>query len=478
MLPEIRQDEFQFSVPKFDIDKNDVDDFLDELVGFHQNFADCFSRSESRNHFYLYMSGQFSELERKSIEPIALNVEGGNVRTMQRFISDAVWDDNKIMIKYRNMINEDLGSPNGVLIFDESGFAKKGNHSAGAAKQYCGSIGKVDNCQVGVFAAYASNHGYVLVDNQLYLPKKWFGDDFKNKREKCKIPKDAAFKTKPQIASEMLNNIATEGIIPFEYVLADSVYGENPDFINAVESMIDKTYFVSVGADTLCWLRQPIMIEKKYKYGGEVRTKKVLATDTQEPISVKKLAENINNYFWYRRTVSEGAKGPIVYEFTKRRIVLSNNGLPQKEVWLIIKRTMSDAPEYSFFISNAHRSTRLDTFVWLSGMRWPIEQCFEETKSELGMDHYEVRKYTGWHHHMSVCMLAHFFLWHLKIKLEKKAPSITVAQIRCLFEVVLPLRPKDFNVVVEKIRWIQQRNHRAYLSHRKRRLYELCLMNT
>jgi len=212
-----------------------------------------------------------------------------------------------------------------------------------------------------------------------------------------------------KIASEMLNNIATEGIISFEYVLADSVYGENPDFINAVESMIDKTYFVSVGVDTLCQLRQPIMIEKKYKYGGEVRTEKVLATDTQKPTSVKKSAENINNYFWYRRTVSEGAKGPIVYEFTKRRTVLSNNRLPQKEVWLIIKRTMSDAPEYSFLISNAHRSTRLDTFVWLSGMRWPIEQCFEETKSEPGMDHYEVRKYTGRHHHMSVCMSAHFF---------------------------------------------------------------------
>ena len=421
MLPEIRQNDFLFSVPKFDINKNDVDGFLNELVGFHENFSDCFSRSESREHFYLYMSGQFSALERKSIEPIALNIDGGNVRMMQRFVSDAVWDDRKIMHKYRNMVNDDLGCPDGALIIDESGFAKKGDHSAGVAKQYCGNIGKVDNCQVGVFAAYASPHGYALVDNELYLPEKWFGDDYEEKRKKCKIPEDSSFKTKPQIATEMLKDVATEGIIPFKYVLADSVYGENPGFISAVESMVDKTYFVSVGSDTLCWLRQPVMIDKQYKYRGKNRTKKILSTDEKAPISFKTVAENINDYFWYRRTVSEGTKGPIVYEFTKRRIVLSNKGLPQKTVWLIIKRTLSDKSEYSFFISNAPSSTRLNTFVWLSGMRWAIEQCFEETKSELGMDHYEVRKYTGWHHHILVCMLSHFFLWHLKIKLEKKS---------------------------------------------------------
>ena len=134
-----------------------------------------------------------------------------------------------------------------------------------------------------------------------------------------------------------------------------------------------------------------------------------------------KLAENINDYFWYRRKVSEGTKGPIVYEYTRRQIILSAGGLPQKTVWLLIRRTLGDEPQYSFFISNASASTRLKTLVWLSGLRWAIEQCFEETKSELGMDHYEVRKFTGWHHHMLTCMLAHFFLWHLKIRLGKKS---------------------------------------------------------
>ena len=167
MLPSLRKDEYLYQVPKFDIEKGDIKNFINELKGFHEHFSDCFYRSESRDHFYKYMVGQFSELERKSIEPIALTVKGGKVRAMQRFISDAQWDDDNIIAKCRSLINDDLGSPDGVLIFDETGFAKKGNDSIGVAKQYCGTIGKVENCQVGVFAAYASEHGYGLVDKRL-----------------------------------------------------------------------------------------------------------------------------------------------------------------------------------------------------------------------------------------------------------------------------------------------------------------------
>jgi SRSO17 transposase len=149
---------------------------------------------------------------------------------------------------------------------------------------------------------------------------------------------------------------------------------------------------------------------------------------SKTPIAFIDLAKSINDFFWYRRKVSEGTKGPIMYEFTKRRVVLSKDGLPEKEVWLVIKRTLGPKPEYSFFISNAPVSTRLAKFVWLSGVRWAIEQCFEETKTELGMDHYEVRKYSGWNHHILTCMLGHFFLWHLKIRLgEKNAVYYSVA---------------------------------------------------
>ena len=173
MLPQIRNNEHLYSIPKFDIKMDDIEDFHNELKGFHDAFRDCFSRSESRDHFFKYMVGQFSELERKSIEPIALAVEGGKIRPMQHFISDVIWEDNKIIRNYHSMVDDDLGDPNGVVIFDETGFLKKGDESIGVSKQYCGGIGKVENCQVGVFAAYASPHGYALVDKRLFIPEKW-----------------------------------------------------------------------------------------------------------------------------------------------------------------------------------------------------------------------------------------------------------------------------------------------------------------
>jgi SRSO17 transposase len=340
---------------------------------------------------------------------------------MQRFISDAEWADDKILNKYHSLINEDLGTSEGVLIFDESGFIKKGNDSIGVGKQYCGSIGKVENCQVGVFLAYASPYGYALLDKRLFIPEKWFSDDYRLRRTKCNLPEDIDFKTKPQLAIDMLNSIVEEEILPFKYVLGDSLYGSSPQFIAAVESCVGVTYFVEVASDTRCWLKRPITREKQYKYKGEIRSKSVLEKTENKPIAVSTLAESINDFFWYRRKVSEGTKGPIEYEFTRRRIILSYKDLPQKTVWLIIRRTIGDQPVYKYYLSNAATSVRLSLFVWLSGIRWAIEQCFEETKSELGMDHYEVRKYTGWHHHMLVSMLAHFFLWHLKIRLGKKS---------------------------------------------------------
>jgi len=421
MLPVTRCNEHLYPVPKFDLGKGDIKEFMNELKGFHEQFADCFQRSESREHFLKYMTGQFSPLERKSIEPIALAVKDGNVRALQRFVSDAPWDEDNMIAKYRSFVNDDLGSPEGALIFDESGFAKKGQDSIGVGRQYCGTIGKVENCQVGVFAAYVSENGYALVDKRLFIPEQWFTDDYLDRRLKCKLPVDTVFRTKPQLAVEMLNAVNEENILPFKYVLADSIYGISPEFIAAVESMPDKTYFVSIPKDTLCWLRRPMTITKEYRWGGKTRTKTVLVDPDSKPLAVEDLAKNINDYFWYRRQVSEGTKGPIVYEFTRRQVILSAAGLPLKTVWLLIRRTLGDDPQYSFFISNASSSTRLKTLVWLSGLRWAIEQCFEETKSELGMDHYEVRKFTGWQHHVLTCMLAHFFLWHLKIRMGKKS---------------------------------------------------------
>lgn len=423
MLPECRSQDYLYPVPEFTVTADDVESFMDELRCFHREFDECFQRSETRENVFRYMVGQFSEVERKSIEPIALSVENGTVRTMQRAISDATWDEKKLLAKYHSIVVDDMGAPDGVLIFDESGFVKKGKDSAGVHRQYCGTIGKVENCQVGVFAAYASPHGYALMDKRLFMPEEWFEDDYKERRQKCKIPKDLKFKTKPQLAAEMLTEIHGQGTVPYKYIVADSVYGHSPDFIETVENLVGKIYLVSIASDTQCWTKTPVTKVKEYKYKGEVRSKTVLEDATKKPVTVQEIASSLNEYFWYRRVVSEGTKGPIEYEFSKKRIKLSKDGLPWKTVWLIMKRTISGNPTYSFYISNAPESTRLAVFVWLSGIRWAIEQCFEEGKSELGMDQYEVRKFPGWNHHMLTTMLAHFFLWHLKIRLGKKSSS-------------------------------------------------------
>jgi SRSO17 transposase len=421
MLPLCRCLDEPYPIPKFSIVEKDVEDFAPQLRDFLGEFDECFSRSEPRSNLYRYLVGQFSPVERKSIEPIALRVEGGDVRSMQRFISDVVWDEPGIRKKYHELVGNDMGDPAGVLIFDESGCAKKGEDSAGVAKQYCGSLGKVENCQVGVFAAYASPQGYALLDAELFVPNKWFEESQEARRKKCKFPEGLTFKTKPQLAVEMLERIEKCETLPFRYIVADSVYGTSPHFIGAVEQRIGLTYFVQVPSDTLCFLQHPSVREKSYKYKGRARIKKYVPPEEKKPITVARFAKNLNDVFWYRRRVSKGTKGPVEYEFTKRRVTLSRDSLPDKTVWLIVRRTFEKTPSYSFFISNAPLSTRLMTFVWLSGIRWAIEQCFEETKTELGLDHYEVRKYPGWRHHMLSCLLAHFFLWHMRIRLGEKS---------------------------------------------------------
>jgi hypothetical protein len=203
----------------------------------------------------------------------------------------------------------------------------------------------------------------------------------------------------------------------------------------------------------------------------------VIATTENKPVTLKTIAHDINDYFWCRRQVSEGTTEPIAYEFTKRRIALAKDGLPWKNVWLIIRRSLADQPECSYYISNAPIGIRLKTFVRLSGVRWAIKQCFEETKTELGMDHYGVRKFSDWQHYMLTRMLAHFFLWQMKIRLGKKTPAITLSQLRVLLKVVLPMRVFDTKAAIDLVKWIQEKSHRPYLSHRKKKLENMLCFN-
>ena len=421
MLPACRTEGDGFAIPPFEMLPSDVESFMDELRMFQSAFHDCFSRSEPREHFFDYMVGQFSPLERKSIEPMALEVAGGNIRGLQRFISDGVWDEDQMRWIYHHLVADEMGAGDGVLIFDETGFVKKGTDSAGVARQYCGPLGKVDNCQVGVFTGYATRHGYALVDQRLFLPEVWFSEAYSARRRKCQVPDELTFQSKPQLAAAMLQDIVAEGLLPFRYIVADCLYGTSPEFLDALEACVGVTALVAIPGESRCWRRRPQSEDKRYRYKGQERSKRVVVGPDPEPTTVAALAASLPASSWYRRKLSEGTKGPIAYEFARQRVTLSKGGLPDRTVWLVIKRTLGTEPRYAYAISNAAISTPLSTFVWLSGRRWAIEQGFEEGKGEVGMDQYEVRKYPGWHHHMLMSMLAHFFLWCLKLRMGKKS---------------------------------------------------------
>ena len=344
MLPACRSTGEGFAIPSFDVVPRDVEGFMENLWAFQAVFHDCFARSEPRAYFFDYMVGQFSRLERKSIEPMALHVEGGTVRGMQRFLSDVSWDEEQMRWNYHQLVAAEMGDPDGVLMFDETGFVKKGYDSVGVARQYCGPLGKVENCQVGVFAGYASRQGYALVDKRLFLPEIWFTDAYATRRTKCNLPQELTFQSKPQLAAAMLRDIAHEGLLPCKYLVADCLYGNSPTFLEAVDACRGITALVAVPSETRCWLQRPQTQGKTYTYKGEVRAKRIVMDPDSEPSTVATVAARLPASRWYRRKVSEGTKGPIEYNFARQRVTLCKDGLPDRTVWLVIKRTLGAEP--------------------------------------------------------------------------------------------------------------------------------------
>src|SRR5499433_2577380 len=197
MLPRCRTADEPFVIPPFDVQVSDVEGFMDELQEFQSIFHDCFARSEARAHFLDYMVGPYSPLARKSLEPMALAVEGSRIRSLQRFLSETVWDEEPMRWNYHQLVADELGEPDGVLMFDASGFVKKGKDAAGVARQYCGTLGKVENGQVGVFAGYASRQGYALVDKRLFLPEVWWTDAYAARRARGNVPAELTLQSKP-----------------------------------------------------------------------------------------------------------------------------------------------------------------------------------------------------------------------------------------------------------------------------------------
>jgi SRSO17 transposase len=397
-----------------------------ELSSYYASYAPLFTRREQREWAQLYLRGQLSDLERKSIEPMVLRERGKDlnaVRAVQQFIGEGGWDDDRILERHQQMVAADLGEPDGTVIVDGSGFPKKGEHSVGVQQQYCGALGKLANCQQGVFLVYASSRGHTFLDRRLYIPKTWFDEAHAAKGRKCGLPEKLVFKTEPILGLEMIKALNQAGIVPFRWVNADEHYGMNPDFLDGVAEL-EKWYFAEVPANTMVWPEKVKILDAGLGQTGNLKTGRPrsgprVARNQPAAQEVRQMAAELPAEIWKRYTIKEGAKGPISADFAFVRAVRKRRRRPGHEVWVIFRRSASDPTEIKYYLSNAPAEIAKTDLVRQAGLRWPVETAIEEAKSELGMDHYETRTWRGWHHHMTLTFLAHHFLVHLRLKMKK-----------------------------------------------------------
>lgn len=387
------------TVPLLELTPADVADLADTLRPYHAIYGAFFSRSESRAWAERYLHGLLSPLERKSVEPIVIAQLGASekaVRGMQQFLTDSTWDDAAILRRHWQEVAVDLDDAEGMLIVDGSDFPKKGTHSVGVKRQYCGQLGKIANCQAGVFLAYASSHGTTLLDRRLYLPREWVEDAaFAERRTKGRLPTDVTFQTKNELALVMVQAVVASQALRCRWFLADEAFGRDTRLLDAIADL-GLWYLVEVPLDTAIW-----------------------QDDATAATTPQALFSRPSATAWTRHVLGDGTKGRRIADAVVQRVRAQRDGQPGPEIWLILRRD-PETGEQKAFVSNAPASVTSTRLVALSGMRWPIEQIFEVAKQQLGMGDYEVRSWPGWHHHMTLVILAHFFLVRLQRRLKKK----------------------------------------------------------
>jgi SRSO17 transposase len=349
------------------------------LTAVHTRIAPRFARREARERAGRYLDGLLSRVERKNGWQLAEALGEASPDGVQRLLSAARWDADAVRDDLRAYVVEHLGDPGAVLIVDETGFVKKGDRSAGVAKQYSGTAGRVENCQIGVFLAYASARGRAFLDRALYLPKEWAGDAAR--RAAAGIPDAIAFATKTELARAMLARAFAAGV-PAAWVTGDSIYGND-----------GKLRF---------WLH-----EQRRPYVLAVARSHMVVRDWRQ-VRVEDLLPDVPPAAWARLAVAAGSKGPRVFDWALARLpFITEAGYGQ---WLLARRSVSDASEVAFYRVFGPEGTTLETAARVAGTRWAIEEGFERAKGEVGLDQYEVRRWDAWHRHITLCLLAHAYL--------------------------------------------------------------------
>jgi SRSO17 transposase len=369
-----------------------VDLAVAELDRVHERVAGRFWRSEPRARVREYVSGLVAGLERKNGWTLAERAGEVSPDGMQRLLRRADWDIDGVRDDVRDYVIGQLGDREGVLIADETGFLKKGTRSAGVQRQYSGTAGRTENCQVGVFLAYASAHGHALIDRELYLPASWTED-----RDRCAaagIPDDVEFTTKARLAQVMLAR-AIDARVPFAWFTADEVYGQ-AKYLRR-------------------WLE-----ERDVSYVMAIRCSDTFTIDGSEQ-RADALTAALPPQSWQRLSVGAGAHGPREYHWA--RITTGAGAAAGRGHWLLARRSLHDPDDVAYYACYGPGRSRLMDLAWAAGSRWHIEECFQQAKNEAGLDHYQVRTWRAWYAHVTLSMLALAWLAASRAQAVKGEPE-------------------------------------------------------
>lgn len=391
------------------------------LKRYLHRFDDCFARKDARGHLPKYVEGQLSDLPRKSIEPIALKT-GVPVRTLQEFLSQHNWDHQRMVDRVQEIIRTEHTSTQSIGILDETSFVKKGDKTPGVQRQHCGAVGKQENCIVTVHLSYAAGDFHCLLDGELFLPESWSND-----RERCReagIPDEVVYRPKSEIALELYDRARSNGL-QFEWLTFDEWYGVKPQFLRALDQRKQR-YVGEIHKHFYAWIKPPRVTRRSYRRGGRGRSKKVprLVARSRPALHVENLLRyHLGKQPWQKWRLKDGEKGPMVWEVKHTLIYIpGEDGLPAGPYHLLVCRDVLKPGQIKYFISNAPPETPVHALLRVGFSRWRIERCYEDQKGEVGLDHYEGRRYLGLKRHLAITAVSYLFLAQTRqALLEKKS---------------------------------------------------------